>query len=121
MPTFTIPEVHLVSESNRKREHWAIGYNRAKKQKEAVRRALTGRLPNFELATETKITITLTRHDPFLITDDDNLISAFKHVRDEIAKQLGVNDGDERITWVCKQSKIAHVKDACLVVEIQAE
>lgn len=35
--------------------------------------------------------------------DDDNLAGALKSVRDELAKQLGVDDRDPRIAFICKQ------------------
>ena len=36
--------------------------------------------------------------------DDDNLASAFKAIRDEVAKQLGVDDGGDRVEWVYRQN-----------------
>jgi hypothetical protein len=44
----------------------------------------------------------LTRCSPRKL-DDDNLASAFKAIRDEVAKQLGVDDGGTRVEWVYKQ------------------
>lgn len=38
--------------------------------------------------------------------DDDNLVHAFKHIRDQIAVWLGVDDKrDPRVTYVCEQQK----------------
>jgi len=48
--------------------------------------------------------ITLTRYGPALM-DDDNNTSALKAVRDEVARQLQVDDGDKRLGWVCRQEK----------------
>jgi hypothetical protein len=37
--------------------------------------------------------------------DDDNLASAFKAIRDEVAKWLGVDDRDPRVSWKYAQEK----------------
>lgn len=50
--------------------------------------------------------------------DDDGAIGAMKSARDEIAKWLGVNDNDPRITWVVEQRK---VKRADCGTEIKIE
>lgn len=47
-------------------------------------------------------TVTLTRVGPRKL-DGDNLAGAFKAVRDSVADAYGVDDGDERYTWICKQ------------------
>jgi hypothetical protein len=44
--------------------------------------------------------VTMTRVTPGTRADGDNLQSATKGVRDEIAAVLGVDDGDSRLTWV---------------------
>lgn len=31
--------------------------------------------------------------------DDDNLAAGLKHVRDRIARRLGIDDGDQRVSW----------------------
>ena len=48
--------------------------------------------------------VTLTRVGPRRI-DSDNAVSAFKHVRDEIAARIGINDGDTRIAWLYRQER----------------
>lgn len=51
-----------------------------------------------------RLSVTLTRIAPRKL-DSDNLQSAFKGVRDEVARFFGVDDGDEsRITWSYFQS-----------------
>lgn len=37
--------------------------------------------------------------------DDDNLASSFKHLRDAVAKWVGVDDGEAFYEWVCEQEK----------------
>jgi len=53
--------------------------------------------------------VCLTRGTPAGVgLDDDNLVASFKAVRDQIADQLRVNDGDARIIqFSCFQEKLA--------------
>lgn len=84
--------VRIVSEANRE-EHWAVRRDRANAQKDAVRSALYGwRVPDGICV------VTLTRIAPRKL-DSDNLARAFKACRDQVAKWLGVDDGDERIQY----------------------
>ena len=89
----TMPIV-LVSEANQ-REHWRTRHARKKTQQKIAAACLTiyGRIDRV-------------RVDRVLITrmggrklDSDNLVGSGKHVRDAIARWLGIDDGDERITW----------------------
>jgi hypothetical protein len=72
------------------REHWAAIHRRKKAQREEVRaewiNAVKGkrvRLP---------CVVTLTRIAPKLLDEGDNLSSAFKAVRDEVAAMLRADD-----------------------------
>ena len=49
-------------------------------------------------------TVTITRLGPRKL-DSDNLATSAKGLRDGIADKLGVDDGDERITWCYAQEK----------------
>ena len=49
------------------------------------------------------LVVTITRVGPCKL-DDDNLASACKYVRDEIAAAVGVDDGSDQYTWQYKQS-----------------
>lgn len=71
---------------------------RTKKQhRQATLAALSGhRLPAPPLL------VTLTRVGPRKL-DDDNLQGAFKHVRDQIAAMVGLDDGSDQYTWVYRQ------------------
>jgi hypothetical protein len=51
------------------------------------------------------VVVTLTRIAPSRGLDDDNLSMAGKGCRDEVAKQLGLDDRDPRIEWKYAQSK----------------
>jgi hypothetical protein len=50
--------------------------------------------------------------------DDDNLQGSLKGVRDEVARWLGVDDADERVTWVYAQE---HSREWAVVVMAQAD
>lgn len=49
-------------------------------------------------------TVILTRIAPRPL-DDDNCVGAFKACRDAIAKRLGVDDRDPRVTWLYSQER----------------
>ena len=48
------------------------------------------------------VVVTLTRIGKKLL-DDDNLASAFKHARDQVAHWAGVDDGSPLYTWRYEQ------------------
>lgn len=60
-------------------------------------------------------TITLTRRGPRKM-DDDNLISSFKAVRDQLAKEMGVDDGSSDIQWKYGFEKS---KDYSILIDIE--
>ena len=61
-------------------------------------------------------TVVLTRYGKREL-DDDNLASAFKYVRDGVAKALGVDDGDKsRVLW--EYAQVAGSKDYSVRIEI---
>jgi hypothetical protein len=68
-------------------------------------------MPNAERCAARKLKswrITLTRCTPgSRRLDDDNLPPALKGIRDEIARQLAVDDGDPRIEWRYAQQRSA--------------
>lgn len=68
-------------------------------QKSATKLAMHGlKLPAPPLV------VVITRIGPGKL-DDDNLAHACKYVRDQIAAQVGVDDGSELYTWECRQQK----------------
>lgn len=85
--------MRLVSLTNQ-REHWAARSKRAKEQRAVTAMALRSRVRGVELPLE----IAILRIAPRRL-DSDNLQSACKHVRDGVADAIGVDDGDERLTW----------------------
>ena len=100
MLSLSIP-VKLVSEANM-REHWAIKNKRKKHQQTVVEYALAGLkrdIPVFP------VHVVITRVGVRKL-DSDNLAGSAKGVRDQIAKVLGCDDGDEsKVTWEYRQRK----------------
>lgn len=80
------------------REHWAKRAARAAEQRGVTRIMLCGSMRRPSLPVE----VVLTRVSPRKL-DTDNLWAAFKAVRDGVADWLELDDGDERVTWYCKQ------------------
>lgn len=78
-------------------QHWRRLHTITKQQKEETYFALHGKpLPPPPLL------ITITRIGPRKL-DDDNLASACKYVRDQIAAAVGLDDGSDQFTWRYKQ------------------
>ena len=84
--------VRTVSEANT-HDHWRKRHARAKAQRGAIALKFT-RLP----LPAPPLVVRLERIAGRRL-DDDNLRSAFKAIRDEVAKFIGVDDGDERVKW----------------------
>ena len=97
MISFTIP-VRTVSALNA-RMHWAARARQVKKERQAT--ALW--FPKRRIV-ELPAVVTMVRLSPGTL-DDDNLRGALKGVRDEIARQLGVDDRDARVEWKYAQGR----------------
>ena len=82
------------------REHWAARSKRHKSQRQAVALALH----NVERPA-LPCCVVLRRVAPRGITDDDNLVSSMKAVRDAVADWHGTDDGDPLWRWVVEQRK----------------
>jgi crossover junction endodeoxyribonuclease RusA len=81
------------------RGHWGRRARRAHKQREAARLLVRAALVPLPPGTgRRKTVVRLTRIGPRRL-DSDNLAAALKHVRDGLADALGMDDGDERLTW----------------------
>lgn len=70
-----------------------------RKQREAVKVCMA-----WKVIPPLPLLVTITRIGPRTL-DDDNLASACKYVRDEIAKVVGVDDGSNQYTWRYEQIK----------------
>jgi hypothetical protein len=98
------PACRVISESN-ERGHWRTKAKRVSEQRRAVylawcRSPLCGPESWAHLA---KTVVTLTHIGPKM--DDDNLQTAFKAVRDEIAANIGTDDGDPFYEWRYAQQR----------------
>lgn len=86
------------------REHWAKKAKRTASQRGVVRLVLAMRLLPHRQHLASAYVVTLTRVSAREL-DDDNLASAFKAVRDEVAHLLGLDDRDKRLAWLYGQEK----------------
>lgn len=91
----TVPGVAIVAELNR-RDHWAVRRRRMTAQKAATAAALVtvGREVRDRLRAAARVTVRFVRIGGKRM-DSDNLVGGFKAVRDQVARWLGVDDGDE--------------------------
>ena len=88
------------------REHWAQRARKRKAERTAVQLAwfATVRIHHAWEVIGAACVITLTRIGPRKL-DGDNVQGALKAIRDEVAAQLGVDDGDDRLTWHYAQER----------------
>lgn len=93
------------------REHWTKRARRTAAQRNAVRLTAGGQYRGFVLP----MVVKLTRIAPRKL-DSDNLSSSFKAIRDQVADELGVNDGDARIAWLYAQESGA----AAVRIEVES-
>lgn len=82
------------------REHHMARHRRVKAERAAVAWALAGK-PVPQLP----VVVTLERLAPSNGLDDDNLRSAMKPARDQVAQWLGVDDRDPRVAWAYGQRR----------------
>jgi ribosomal protein L37AE/L43A len=93
--TFEVP-VAVISEMNR-RDHWTARRKRFNLQAEELCYAIQSAPLQIIWYRALPCHVALTHFGSEM--DDDNLRSAFKAVRDQLAKMLGVADNDPRIVW----------------------
>lgn len=100
----TLP-IKTISEANSS-EHWTKKNKRHQLQKWCIKVAFLG----WDFDQSGKYHIKMIRISPRFL-DDDNLVSAFKHIRDSIAENLrpgkaaGQADNDKSLSWECSQEK----------------
>lgn len=85
------------------RVSWVVGHSKKQKEREALHFAwIAAGRPKPPLPA----TITFVRIAPRPLDEGDNLPSAFKAMRDELAKRLGVNDDRKApVTWLYAQER----------------
>lgn len=90
------------------REHWTVRHKRALAHDEAVTYSLIGsRELRDVIAGGPPYVVSITRIAPTSL-DDDNAVAGAKHVRDSIARLLGVDDGDRnRVRWIYPDAEAA--------------
>ena len=91
------------SEAN-ERCHWRVKAKRVREQRRAVMQFLLSgmRAQGYPPLPPTPTVITLRRFGRKL--DGDNLVIAFKGVRDSVAEWLAIDDGDDRLEWRYEQT-----------------
>jgi hypothetical protein len=104
--------IKTVSEANR-RDHWTVKNNRKNAQQKEF--MVTWR--NAKAKVKLPATIIFTRYS-CQILDDDNLQSALKGCRDQLAKEIGVDDGSDLLNFVYRQEKI-NKREHWFTVEIK--
>lgn len=92
--------IKTVSEANQ-REHWATK-NRRKKQQQSDFSTLWR---SMGCSVTPPATVTFTRYSCRLL-DTDNLAGAFKHCQDALAREIGIDDGDDRVAYRYAQERI---------------
>lgn len=84
------------------REHWAQRARRVKRERQAVLLVWQSARPR---PLEPPFVVTLTRVGPRRC-DSDGAVGGLKAVRDQVAEQLGVDDGDERAAVWCYRQQL---------------
>ena len=103
--------IKTISEANW-RGHWATKARRVKGQRNAVTMYLIGQAKP-SLPCVVRLTRSGGRH-----LDDDNLRSALKAVRDEVAKWLNINDGGTLVKWEYAERK---AKTQSVIIEWESQ
>ena len=83
-------------------KHWRALLSLKKKQKSATHRAFNGKRLDIP---PPPLIVTITRVGAKKLDVDDNLNGACKYVRDQIAAEVGIDDGSDLYTWIYKQRK----------------
>jgi len=100
MSDLTVRVPQLVPPGPNAREHHMARHRRVKKERTAVRLMLSPHKPP-----RLPVEVLLIRCAPRKL-DDDNAVGSMKPCRDEVAKWLGVDDADPRVTWRVDQWKV---------------
>lgn len=88
------------------REHWAVRAKRVQRERKATRWFWKTHDMWMLEGYKGPLFVTLIRCSPSSRPADmDNVVGGLKAVRDQIASQLGRDDGDRSITWVYNQRR----------------
>lgn len=91
VPTRTVSEMN-------ERCHWAVRNKRKKEQQRDVFYAWKAAVVEQRAKPTIPCVVRLTRFGPRML-DTDNLAASFKGIRDQVAKLLEIDDGDQRIQF----------------------
>lgn len=99
------------------REHWAVRMKRVQRERKATRWFWKTHDMWVLEGYRGPLVVTMTRASPSTRPADmDNVVGGLKGVRDQIASQLGRDDGDRMITWVYDTRKGAWGVDVFIEV-----
>lgn len=103
--TLWIPGLRLESEANA-HTIWQVRHARVERQHKVVNTVLgLARRPPLPLR------VVITRVCPTPL-DSDNTTSSGKHVRDAVAKWIGINDRSPEVEWIVLQERLGNVVGA---------
>jgi hypothetical protein len=108
--------IKTVSEANQ-RDHWRTKNTRKRDQQEELAIEWQRLVPKLEIGLPCVVKLTRIGQREL---DGDNLQGAFKGIRDQIAKTLGVDDGSELIDWQYGQAPAFAARFYGVEIEIQA-
>ena len=106
--------IRTESEAN-VRECWQSKHRRAKSQRGITKMVLHGQ--RWKMRGGEAYSVILTRIAPRGL-DGDNLQRSFKAIRDQVAEEIGIDDGDDRLTWFYQQEK-GKPKEYAVRVEVK--
>lgn len=113
---FMVPGLKTVSELN-DRSHWGAKNRRKQDQQQLIAVAMSNALRGQRI--ELPCVVKLTRIGPKKLDEGDNLSSAFKGIRDQVARQLGTDDGGDQVEFQYAQMPIGS-RDYAVKVEISS-
>jgi hypothetical protein len=92
--------IKTISEAN-SRGHWSVRHKRNVRQQ----RDFTLLWRSSKTKVELPATVIFTRYSVQTM-DSDGLVSAFKHVRDALAREIGIDDGSSLLRFEYRQERI---------------
>ncbi len=114
--TVRVPQLVGIGVNAARREHHMARARRVKRERADVALVLSQfEAPVFGL--DARVVVTLTRCAPHRF-DSDGAVHAMKGVRDEVARWMGVDDGDDRIEWRVERKKVPR-KDQGTVIRVE--
>jgi hypothetical protein len=108
---YTFP-IKTISELNARDSHWSQRDRRRRSQQRDF--ALLWRSQKIKVSLPA--TIIFTRYS-FQTMDTDNLAGAMKHVQDQLANEIGIDDGSPLINFIYRQKQI-YTREIYFTIEI---